>query len=182
LQPVDEQTHSSSQADFIPIPPPAPRPVPKSYAWRLLYTDGWSIGAFVLALVGLIFSLVGAGLTIGIITALIGLPFLLLGLGLLASGIGVFMWRYQNALKVVKVLREGETAPGQITELQENVGVSINGRHPWVIRYRFQGGGQDNQGAVTVLDQPGEQYQQGKAVCVLYLPLAPQWSSIYPHP
>jgi Protein of unknown function (DUF3592) len=182
LQPVEEQTASTSPNDAIPIPPPAPRPVPKSYVWRLLYTDGWSIGAFILGLVGFIFSLVGAGLTAGIITAFVGIPFLLLGLALLGAGIWVFIWRYQNALKVVNVLREGETVRGQIIELRENYAVSINGRHPWVIRYQFQAAGQEHEGKVTILDQPRKEYQEGKAVCVLYLPLAPQWSSIYPHP
>ncbi len=179
---AEEESTSSIPQDAIPTPPPAPRPVPKSYVWRLLFTDGWSIAAFILGLVGFIFSLVGAGLTIGILTAFVGIPFLLLGLALLGAGIWVFVWRYQNALKIVNVLREGQTARGQITDLQENYSVTINGRHPWVIQYLFQANGQDQDGQVTVLSRPGEQFQAGRAVCILYLPDAPKWSSIYPHP
>jgi hypothetical protein len=179
---VEEESTSSLPQDAIPTPPPAPRPVPKSYVWRLLFTEGWSIAAFILGLVGFIFSLVGAGLTIGILTAFVGITFLLLGLALLGAGIWVFVWRYQNALKIVNVLREGEATRGQITELQENYSVTINGRHPWVIHYKFQANGQDQDGKVTVLSQPGEQFQAGRTVCILYLPNAPKWSSVYPHP
>ena len=135
---AEEKSTPTLPPNAIPTPPPAPRPVPKSYVWRLLFTDGWSIAAFILGLVGFIFSLVGAGLTIGVLTAFVGIPFLLLGLALLGAGIWVFVWRYQNALKIVNVLREGEATRGQITELQENYSVTINGHHPWLIQYQFQ--------------------------------------------
>jgi hypothetical protein len=60
--------------------------------------------------------------------------------------------------------------------------VSVNGQYPWVIRYQFEANGQDHEGKVTTLNLPGQQLQAGRAVCVLYLPTAPKWSSIYPHP
>ncbi len=164
------------------MPLPAPRPISNRYAWRLLSTDGWAIAAFVFVLLGFIFSLAGAGLTIGIITAFVGIPFLIFGLAFLGAGAGVFIWRYQEAQQGVKVLREGEATRGLIIETQENYSVAINGRHPWVIRYRFQANGQNQEGGVTTLNQPGEQLQAGKAVCVLYLPTSPKWNSIYPHP
>jgi hypothetical protein len=147
-----------------------------------LLSDGWAIAAFVSALLGLIFSQVGGGLTIGIITAFVGIPFLLLGVAFLGAGIGVFIWRYQGAQKVVNVLRLGDEAHGQVVELQENASVTVNGQHPWEIRYRFQAGGQDHAGRVTTLNQPGPQLQVGKPICVLYLPADAKWSSIYPHP
>ena len=164
------------------MPPPAPRSISKNYVWRLLSTDGWSIAAFVFGLLGSIFTLVGAGLTIGVITAFVGIPFLLLGLAFLGIGGGVLNWRYKETQKVVNVLRVGEATRGQIIEIQENYSVRINGRYPWVIRYQFQAGGQAYQGSVTTLNQPGQQLQAGKAVSILYLPMAPKWSSIYPHP
>ena len=182
LQAVEETTGLSVSTENLPTPPSAPRPISKRYVWRLLSTDGWSIAAFVFGLLGVVFSLVGAGLTIGIITAFVGLPFLLLWVTFLGIGGGVFIWRYQETQKVVKVLREGEATRGQIVEIRENYSVSVNGRHPWIIRYQFQANGQNQEGKVTTLNQPGQQLQMGKAVRVLYLPIAPKWNSIYPHP
>jgi hypothetical protein len=164
------------------MPPPAPRPISTSYVWRLLSTDGWAIAALVFGLLGGIFSLVGAGLTIVIITAFVGIPFLLLGLVFLAIGGGVLNWRYQETQKVVNVLRAGEATSGKIVGIQQNYSVRINGRYPWVIRYQFQANGQNYEGKVSTLNPVGENLQAGKTVCILYLPTAPQWSSIYPHP
>jgi len=182
LPAVDEKIESSNHSEILLIPPSAPRPISDRYVWRLLSGDGWWIVSLVFVILGVVFSLVGAGLTIGVITAFVGIPFLFLGIGFLVSGGWVFIGRYQNAQQVVKVLREGQATRGQIIEMHVNYSVSINGRNPWVIQYQFQANGQDYQGKVTTLNQPGPQMQAGKAVYVLYIPTAPQWSSIYPHP
>jgi hypothetical protein len=182
LQATSESSASSASTDSLPTPPPAPRPISDKYIWRLLFTDGWAITALVFVLLGAIFSMVGAGLTIGIITAFVGIPFFLIGIACLGAGAGVFIWRYQQAQKVVYVLRDGEAARGQVLELQENVSVSIDEHHPWEIRYQFLVDGLDHEGHVTTLNPPGPELQVGKAVCVLYLPADASWNSIYPHP
>lgn len=180
---ADEGKHgSASTSEAVAIPPPAPRPISRNYAWRLLTSDGWAITAFILGLLGAIFSLVGAGLTIGVITAFVGIPFLLLGLVLLGFGIGVMVWRHRQTSQVVEVLRSGQATSGKITEVQQNYAVQVNGRSPWIIQYAFQANGQDFAGKVTTLNQVGERYQVGEHVCILYLPAGPQWNSIYPHP
>ena len=182
LQAVDETVGLSTPAETLPIPPPVPRPISERYVWRLLSADGWAIAALVFGILGVVFTIVGAVLSIFVITVLVGIPFLLLGIAFLGIGGWVFMGRYQDAQKVVNVLREGEATRGQIVELRENYSVSINGRHPWVIRYQFQANGQSQDGKITTLNQPGQPLHTGKDVCVLYLPDAPKWSSIYPHP
>jgi hypothetical protein len=183
LLPAAAQTAGlSDAAENLPAPPAAPRPISERYVWRLLSTDGWSIAALVFGLLGVIFSVVGAALTIGIITAFVGIPFLLLGLAFLAIGGWVFTWRYQEARRVVTVLRDGQATRGQIVEVQEDYSVIVNGRHPWVIRYQYQADGQVHEGKVTTLHQPGQQLQEGRAAYVLYLPASPKWSSLYPHP
>ena len=83
---------------------------------------------------------------------------------------------------MVDVLREGTAARGEIVDMQQNFSVRINGRYPWMIRYRFQANGQEVIGRLSVLDQPGTRIQAGKPVCILYLPDAPGWNTIYPHP
>jgi hypothetical protein len=179
---VDEKSTSSISGEDISTPPLAPRSISPQYARRLLFTDSWSIAAFVFCLFGVIFSPVGAGLTLGVVTAFVGRPFLLLGLAFLGAGGVVLLWRYRVAQKIVSVLREGEATRGQIVEVQENYYARINGRYPWVIRYQFQANGRSYEGKITTLNQPGQQLQAGKAVSILYLPTAPKWSSIYPHP
>ena len=129
------------------MPPPAPRQISDRYVWRLLLADGWSIAAFVFGLIGAIFSLVGAGLTLAILTALVGIPFLLLGVVLMGTGGLLLWWRHQKAQKVVRVLREGDSAQGQITEVQQNYSVRINGRNPWIIGYEYLVNGRPTQGA-----------------------------------
>ena len=84
--------------------------------------------------------------------------------------------------QVVNVLREGVATHGQIVEVQQNFSVSINGQHPWIIRYQFQVNGQTQEGSVTTLNPPGQQLQAGETVNILYLPASPKWNSIYPHP
>lgn len=178
----DAQIHPPEGGGDIPIPPPAPRPISGRYAWRLVFREAGGIVAFVFCLLGTIFTLVGAGLTLGILTAFVGIPFLLLGLAFLGVGAGLLQVRYREAEKVVMVLRQGEATRGQVVAIEENYAVRINGRHPWVIRYHFQANGQSQAGKVTTMNPPAGQLQEGKAVCVLYLPDAPKWNSIYPHP
>ena len=182
LQAVEDNTASLGPEETPPTPPLAPRPVSERYVWRLLSADSLWIAALVLGLLGVVFSQLGAGLVIGIITGLVGIPILLLGVSLLGIGGWALMWRYQEARKVVDVLRVGEATRGQIVEIQQDHSVSVNGQYPWVIRYQFVADGLDHEGKVTTLNQPGQQLQAGRAVCVLYLPTAPKWSSIYPHP
>ena len=182
LQASDQENASSDPGEVLPTPALAPRPIPNRYAWRLLARDGGAMAAFVFGILGFVFSLVGVGLTVGIITAFLGIPFLILGLAFLAAAVVVILWRYKNAQKIVTVLRDGQARRGQIIEMGQNYSVRINGRYPWVIRYQFEVDGQDYEGKVSVLNTPGERYQAGKAVWVLYLPDEPKWNSIYPHP
>jgi hypothetical protein len=178
----DERSVSSDPGESLLSPPLAPRPIPSQYVWKLVARDGGAIAALVFGILGFVFSLVGAGLTIGIITAFLGIPFLFLGLAFLIAGGWVFVWRYQNSQKIVNVLRVGQAQRGQISGVEQNYHVRINGRFPWVIRYQFQVDGQGNEGQVSTLNPPGEPYQAGKAIWVMYLPEAPKWNSIYPHP
>jgi hypothetical protein len=77
---LDQKNTSSFASEDIPSPPLVPRPISTKYAWRLLFTDGWSIGALVFCLLGVIFALVGAALTLGVVTAFVGTLFYCLGL------------------------------------------------------------------------------------------------------
>lgn len=174
--------HPESAPPSPLMPPPTPRPISEGYLWRVLLTDGAVIAVFIVGLLGLIFTLVGGALTIAIITAFVGIPFLLLGLVFLAGAGGLFFWRYGEAQKAVRVLREGEAALGKIVSVAQNLSVRVNGRSPWAISYRFQVGGRDYAGKVTTFNPPGPALQPERAVYVLYLPAAPEVNGLYPHP
>jgi hypothetical protein len=165
-----------------PKPPLPPRAISDGYAWRLMFSDGWAAAALVFVLLGGTFTLVGAGLTLGIITAFIGLPFVGLGLLFLGSGIAVTVWRYRLARQIVLVLRTGEAAAGQIVRVEENLNVRVNQRHPWTIHYQFRLNDQPIDGQVSTLNVPGAGLQPGQPAWVLYLPGAPAQNVLYPHP
>ncbi len=181
-----ETTRSVSEANLLEqdvlMPPPAPRAIASSYAWQLLFSDGWAMAALIFGLVGAIFTFVGLILTLGIITAFVGIPFAGLGLLLLVGGGGVVVWRYQAAQQTVEVLRGGTAVEGQIVQVEENVQVRVNRRHPWVIRYTFRVGGRAYAGQVSTLNMPGTRLQVGHRACILYLPNAPEQNVLYPHP
>ncbi len=164
------------------VPPPPPRSISNAYTWKLLMIDGWSIGAFILVLTGGIMLVTGIGLIFGIVTAIVGIPLAFIGGAMFVGGLALGIWRYQEIQKIVNVLRFGESAPGQITNVQENTTVAINDRHPWTIEYDFVVGDRLFSGKVTTLTPPGLHLQTGRNVYVLYLPSNPALSSLFPHP
>jgi hypothetical protein len=182
LPPVTESAPPAVAAPSPVMPPPPPRPISDSYLWRLLLTDGAVIPFAILGLMGLIFTLVGGALTLAIITAFVGIPFAILGLAFLGGAGALYYWRYGEAQKVVRVLRYGEAAVGQIARVEQNLVVRVNGRYPWTIAYGFQAGGRSYTGQVTTLYSPGPALQPERAACVLYLPTAPEVNGLYPHP
>ena len=180
--PRDQAAPFAAGDDRLPDPPPPPRIVADSYAWRLMFTDGWGVAGLVFTLLGSIFTLLGAALTAGIITAIVGLPFLAIGLAFLVVGSRLLSSRYKGAQQTIGVLRFGQAAAGTIAGVEENLNVRVNSRHPWNITYQFRVQGQQYQGRVSTLNPPGPDLQPGRAACVLYLPEAPQHNSLYPHP
>ncbi len=181
LLPAGDSTAPASSEELATLPP-TPRPISTSYVWRLLSADGGAIAGFIFGLIGIIFTVLGAALTLAIITAFVGIPFLLLGIVCLGIGVVLLMWRYQEAQKTVRVLREGDAVRGQITDVRENLSVRIQGQFPWILEYEYQVNGQTYAGKVSTLNRPGPQLQAGKAVRILYLATEPDRSSIYPHP
>jgi hypothetical protein len=164
------------------MPPPPPRDISDNYRWKLMLGDAWSMGAGIFALIGSIFSLVGLVLTVAIITAFVGLPFLAIGIFFLGGGGGVLYWRYREASKGMNILRNGEAVIGQVTSADINYSVQVNGRNPVTIGYSFQVSGKDYQSTVTALNHLNMEFNPGTQVCVLYLPDAPGYNSLYPHP
>jgi hypothetical protein len=177
---LPEENVSPTIEVSIPQPPPAPRQIADKFIWNLMLTNGWVIAGGVFAFIGGIFSVVGLSLTVAIFTAFVGIPFLLMGIVFFGGGLAVILWRYQETQKTIDVLRNGQPANGQIADMQENLNVRVNHRHPWMITYTFQTNGQTYQGNVSTLRRPD--FRTGQQVCVLYLPQNPDYNALYPHP
>jgi hypothetical protein len=176
------QTTTAVKDRVFPDPPAPPRPISTKYAWHLLAANGGWIPALLLGFIGIILSLVGTGLTFGIITVSIRIPFLFLGLLLLAIGGCVLYRRYHLAMEEVLILKIGDATHGRVTRLRANHIVTVKGRHPWVIRYTYNVHGATYSGKTCTMNPPALQLHEGGTVRVLYLGIEPQHSSIYPHP
>ena len=164
------------------MPPHPPREISDKYRWKILTRDAWAQGAFVFALLGAIFAVVGFVLTLAIITAFVGIPFLGMGLLFLGGGGYVLYWRYKEAMKAVNILANGEAIAGRIADAQVNYSVRVNGAHPLTILYKYRVNGREYEGKITTLNRFEFDFRPGRNVCVLYLANAPEYSSLYPHP
>jgi hypothetical protein len=130
-----------------PEPPPSPpRPISSSYILRIMAAEAWGIIGLVFALIGTIFACVA----LSVFTTQSGVPLIFGGIGLVMGGGGwaLLVWQAQRARKVVETLRTGDTAEGQITEVTQDYSTTINGAHPWIIRYRFNANGAAQNGEV----------------------------------
>jgi membrane protein implicated in regulation of membrane protease activity len=149
---------------------------------RILFADVWSILALILSLLGLVFGVVGAALTISLVAAFVGVPFLGLGILSLAAGIAILVWRYQTAQRIVEVLEQGEAALGEILSVHQNYQIQVNGRYPWTVEYLYEVSGEQYSGQVTTLSRPDLRQQPGGSVYVLHMPDDPAQNTIYPSP
>lgn len=180
--PAPEQVAEAARRRQLVMPPPPPREIANSFAWKLMFTDGWGIVSLILLFMGVVFAITGGGLTLGLITAIVGLPFLCLGVGFLGGGAYLFNWRWGIAQTQLNVLRHGQSATGEVTKLEQDYNVTVNGRNPWRISYKFNLKGEEYQGVVTTLNDPADNLAPGRPVAILYLPDAPQHNGLYPHP
>jgi len=168
--------------ESLPVPPAAPRTLPRNYICRLLFSDGWSIMALIFTFIGAIFGVIGVALTVTVVAAFVGLPFAGIGAFFLVIGVSILVWRTQEAKKTVRVLQAGEPAIGEIIDVVQNYNIRVNGRYPWKITYWFDVMGQEFEGSHTTLSQPDLSHQAGNPVYVLYLQDDPEQNAIYPHP
>jgi hypothetical protein len=156
-----------------PEPPPAPREVPAAFERKQKWTGN------PLALVGLIFSLVGWLLLIVFVFALtlfafIPLIFVILGWVLLRAG-------RKEAARVLNAFRFGRAVKGSITEVHVDSTMTVNGRHPWRIHYSFPAAsGQTHEGDAVTFDSSAPDRQRGQPVWVLAVDAQPEQNTIYP--
>ena len=181
IQAVQAVPALPSEPELV-MPPPPPREIADNYRWKLMLADSWSMGAATFALIGAIFFVVGLVVAVVSVTAFVGIPFLGIGFLFLGGSGAVFYWRYKEAVKGVDILRNGEAVIGKVTRAELNYSVQVNGRNPLTIGYQFQVAGKEYQNTLTALNHLDLQFEPGQRVCVLVLPNAPDYNSLYPHP
>ena len=174
----EEFTHAAADMPVAPSMPP--RQVPKMALVRLLRNEPGAIfGGFFLLIE--LFILVVIIIAISPISRLSdSLFFLLINLGFIVIGAVLFIRGFQKSLRTVKILRDGQAALGEISDVSLNYRVRINRRHPWIIQYSFKVLGSDYQGKLSTLSQPDADQVPGKAVYVLYQPDDPKKNTLYP--
>ena len=92
------------------------------------------------------------------------------------------MISYGQARKTLDVNRHGVPVLGQITRMTQNFAVSINGRHPWKLHYRFDIDGHPYAGVHSTLAIPNLSQRSDQLVYLLYDPDNPEKHTIYPNP
>jgi hypothetical protein len=182
LPPADgsgyEEITPVSDEPIAPSMPP--RQVPRMALVRLLRNEPGAILGSIFFLVGLV--ILGAA-TMAMFPAF-RLPdslfFTLFNLGFVVFGAIFFLRAFQKSLRTVKILRDGQAALGEISDVSMNYRVRINRRHPWVIQYSFKVFGGEYHGKLSTLSQPDADQAPGKAIYVLYHPDDPKKNTLYP--
>ena len=164
-------------ADAGPKPPLIPRNVPHGYQLQVFIMQ-------VTGLVGAIFLVVG--LPFMIVFPIIGLStriwaFLLIGGGLggffVAIGFFMFVMGLARVRRQSNIYRNGQVAVGNVTAIAINRSISANNRHPWKVDYVYQVMGVSYSGYANAWHLTVE---KGSPLHVLYLPIDPDESVLYP--
>lgn len=150
------------------MPPSAPRVLPKGFKYRMLIKDNPALYSG-LTLVGVNAFVIK--ITYGLSPFNISLVF---GIFLLVAGFYRAFWRFA-------VLQHGQTAKGEVIDAGENKGQSMNGKHPYFIRYSYTVEDKMHSGFVNCWDESSTVYKSGDEVWVLYLPKKSGYrSSLWP--
>jgi hypothetical protein len=153
-------------------PPPAPRALPRGFAFR----QRWSRN--IATIVGVVFALGGVVFCFLIFTAkpvLVFLP-LLFAVG----GISMFRLGWKNAQCVLNAFRNGTAVEARVAEVRLDTTQSINKVHPWILKYHFPVGGHVHEGSLVSWDTTVGQRVKGQPLWVLYIPDDPDQNTIYP--
>lgn len=169
-------TPSSSPLVTPPLPP---RPVDRGQLVRQYFTSAIAILGLVFTILGFTFSM------IGLVFAFVmrGVPafwiFPLVGLFFLIDGLVLSFIRYTQVQGYRRLMQDGQAALGQVTSARPNYHVRVNGRHPWIVTYRFNALGGDYTGSFSTLQDLGPASQPGAPVYVLYEPDRPERNMLY---
>jgi hypothetical protein len=137
---------------------------------REFLTSGLGIVALVFTILGVVFTGTGLVLALNVWPESIGITVLCSGGSILAVGLVLGAIRLSALRRRAWLLVTGLESRGTIVDLAQNTLVRLNGRHPWVVRYRYEVQGCEYRGRETMMDLPTE-YEQGATVAVIYDPM-----------
>ncbi len=123
----------------------------------------------VLSILGTVFTTTGLVLAALVRPHVIGVVFLCVGVGVLAVGSVLVMCRRAVLRWRARLQEQGLEARGTVTEVVQNPFVRVNGRHPWVVRYRYDVQGRTCHGSEAMME-PDPEYRAGATVVVMVDP------------
>ena len=158
-------------------------PAPRKTNWKLLWSDG---GSSFMLLWGALFGGIGGGLgalfmVIGTLTLLLPMAAIGFFVFLVFGGIGggVFGLGFYRSRARNQIWKHGVAIEGSVLSVEENFSVRINGRHPWIVRYRFRWPDGDKEAEMSLLDPRLRNVQEGTLLRVLVDPQDPLQSLVY---
>jgi Protein of unknown function (DUF3592) len=134
---------------------------------REFLCTGVGIVALVFSILGVVFTTVGLGLATFVRPQVIGITFLCIGSGILTVGVMLAAIRVAAIRRRARLLETGLESRGTIVDVAQNPLVRVNGRHPWVVRYRYEMQGCEYHGNERMMDLPAG-YKEGASVTVMY--------------
>jgi len=149
--------------DRGPPPPVTPRPIPRAFEHKLKYGALFWFGSAV-ALIGLLISVST------------------LGFSLIFTGVGGLMVRqsWTTATNRIAALKSGATGEGEVTFVGYDETLTVNGKHPYLIRYRWEHDGRYCQGQKSTWDATALDHFPGEPLWVVYVPEDTRKSAIWP--
>ncbi|MEM6986553.1 MAG: DUF3592 domain-containing protein [Pseudomonadota bacterium] len=149
--------------DRGPVPPAPPRHIPPSFSRKLRLGFVFVFGLVFVAL-GVVLAPQSSGFT---------LVFSLAGALLLRSN-----WR--KASNRINALKDGIAAEGEILSVGFDESVKVNGKHPYLVRYRWDHEGRFREGQKSTWDEAAMDHYRGEPIWVVYTPDDTRRSAIWP--
>lgn len=155
-----------------PPPPPAPRALPKGFAFRQRFSQN------IATILGGVLFVIGTPMTLGVLAQK---PWAAAFPALLMVG-GFFSLRYglKSAESVLRAFRKGVAVEGRIASVTIDTSQSINEKHPWKLVYHFEADGFENEGVLVSWDSTINNRSRGQPLWVLYVEIDPSQNTIYP--
>lgn len=145
-------------------------PHERSATMREYLTSGLGIVSLVFTILGTAFTSMGLALIAFPALQTNGFTFLCAGGGFLVVGLGLAAMRLRTIRRRAWLRESGMESRGTIIDVVQNPLVRLNGRRPWIVRYRYEAQGSEYQGRDTMMDLPAE-YEQGAGVAVKFNPM-----------
>lgn len=109
-----------------------------------------------------------------------GWPVGLVVFPLVLLSLGPMLFIAYSAQRTLRAWRYGVPVRARVTALEERGSMSVNGRHPWVLRWAFELNGASWEGSLTALsDYELRTYADAKALTVLALRGRPSVNVLY---